>query len=159
MRAAFVFAAALVLLVVVPAVVSGLRPGRDAELGYGDRVPTVQPGFEAIDNTPTHPPGVKRVRAASATKTSSKAWVYPTDELLYALAGCETGGRYDNPNTGNGYFGFFQFDLGTWREVGGTGYPHEHPYEVQRDLARALILKPDGGWGRFPHCSRAIGAR
>lgn len=83
--------------------------------------------------------------------------VYPTDALLHALAMCETGGRMDNPNTGNGYFGFFQFSLATWRSVGGARYPHEHSYAEQASRARALILR--SGWGQFPRCSRTIGAR
>jgi hypothetical protein len=28
-------------------------------------------------------------------------------------------------NTGNGYYGAYQFLLSTWRAVGGPGYPHQ----------------------------------
>ncbi len=103
-------------------------------------------------------PKPKRVRQQRAAMPRLGGAAYPTDELLAALARCETGGTM-NPatNTGNGYYGAFQFTLGTWHSIGGTGYPHEHPYVVQRDLARALILR--SGWGQFPSCSRAIGAR
>jgi len=39
-----------------------------------------------------------------------------------ALANCESGG---NPRAVNpaGYYGLYQFDLGTWRSVGGSGLP------------------------------------
>ena len=60
-------------------------------------------------------------------------------------------------NTGNGFYGAYQFMASTWRSVGGVGFPHEHPYVVQRDMARRLILR--SGWSQFPLCSRRIGAR
>lgn len=92
----------------------------------------------------------------SSPKLTKSGTVYPTDEWLDRLARCESG-MDPTTNTGNGYFGAFQFDVPTWWSVGGEGYPHEHPYEVQRELARTLILQ--AGWGRFPSCSRTIGAR
>lgn len=109
---------------------------------------------ETTTTTTTLPPTTTSAPPVRRTKSGAR---YPTDELLHRLAMCETGGKMDNPNTGNGYFGYFQFDAGTWWSVGGEGYPHQHPYEVQRDLARTLILQ--AGWGRFPACSRVIGAR
>lgn len=78
-------------------------------------------------------------------------------DIWWQLAGCETGYKYDNPNTGNGYYGYFQFDLSTWQGIGGVGYPHEHSYEVQRDYA--ILLQARYGWGRWPHCSRKLGLR
>lgn len=84
--------------------------------------------------------------------------MYPSDELLDRLAYCETGGTMDPAtNTGNGFYGAFQFTIGTWWSVGGEGYPSDHPYEVQRDLARTLILQ--AGWSQFPTCSIRIGVR
>lgn len=97
------------------------------------------------------------LRRKTARVTASGA-VYPSDDLLDRLAYCETGGTMDPAtNTGNGFYGAFQFMVETWWSVGGEGYPHEHPYEVQRELARTLILQD--GWHHFPACSRRIGAR
>ena len=78
-------------------------------------------------------------------------------DVWYRLAFCETGGKMDNPNTGNGYFGYFQFDLPTWRSVGGTGYPHHQSYEVQK--GKAQDLHAARGWGPWPGCSRKLGLR
>lgn len=77
----------------------------------------------------------------------------PTD-IWARLARCESGG---NPaaNTGNGYYGAFQFSLPTWRSVGRTGYPHQHPYEVQ--LAAAQRLQARSGWNQWPTCARKLG--
>jgi hypothetical protein len=63
----------------------------------------------------------------------------------------------DNPNTGNGYYGYFQFALSTWQSVGGPGYPHEHSYETQKHYAQ--ILQQRSGWGQWPHCSKELGLR
>ena len=39
-----------------------------------------------------------------------------------SLAQCESGGNWAI-NTGNGYYGGLQFNVGTWRAYGGTGCP------------------------------------
>jgi len=56
---------------------------------------------------------------------------------------CESSGRYAT-NTGNGYYGAYQFDLPTWRSVGGAGRPDQAvPYEQDY---RALYLYRMRGW-------------
>jgi peptidoglycan hydrolase-like protein with peptidoglycan-binding domain len=56
---------------------------------------------------------------------------------------CESTNRYDI-NTGNGYYGAYQFDQSTWESVGGTGRPHEAT-PAEQDY-RALILYRERGW-------------
>ena len=94
-------------------------------------------------------------RAASQAPAPSGSG--PTDAQLAALRQCESGGNYQ-ANTGNGYYGAYQFLPSTWRSMG-TGYdmPHHAPPAVQDDAARRLIIR--SGWGQFPACSRKIGAR
>lgn len=66
-----------------------------------------------------------------------------------ALRQCESGGNY-SINTGNGFYGAYQFDLGTWHGVGGVGYPHEAaPAEQDK---RAQILYDDRGAAPWPVC-------
>jgi hypothetical protein len=84
------------------------------------------------------------------------AGVGPTDEQLLALRNCEAGGNYQR-NSGNGYYGAYQFHPGTWRGLGYDGMPHEAPPEMQDEAARRLIAR--SGWGQFPGCARRIGAR
>lgn len=66
-----------------------------------------------------------------------------------ALAQCESGG---NPsiNTGNGYYGMYQFNLQTWRGVGGYGYPHQASAAEQ--TKRAQILYNMRGAQPWPVC-------
>jgi hypothetical protein len=68
---------------------------------------------------------------------------------------CESTNRYPI-NTGNGYYGAYQFDLPTWRSVGGTGYPHQaSPAEQDH---RALYLYRMRGWQPWT-CAAKLGLR
>ena len=78
------------------------------------------------------------------------------DDVWARLRHCESGGRYDI-NTGNGFFGAYQFVLSTWRGLGYSGMPHHAPPEMQDEAARKLQAR--SGWGQWPVCSRRIGAR
>lgn len=73
------------------------------------------------------------------------------------LAACESGGNPRAVGGGGRYFGAFQFSLGTWRSVGGTGNPIDHPYGTQ--LAFAQKLQARSGWGQWPYCARKLGLR
>ena len=73
-----------------------------------------------------------------------------------ALRSCESGGRYDL-NSGNGYYGAYQFAFSTWQKLGYPGYPHEAPAATQDEAAKKLQAKQ--GWGPWPACARRIGAR
>ncbi|PPG04250.1 hypothetical protein C5E06_05500 [Pseudoclavibacter sp. RFBI5] len=68
------------------------------------------------------------------------------DATLARIAQCESGG---NPsiNTGNGYYGMYQFSLPTWQSVGGTGLPSDASLEEQ--TMRAKMLQAKAGWGQW----------
>jgi muramidase (phage lysozyme) len=72
------------------------------------------------------------------------------------LRHCESGGRYDI-NTGNGYFGAYQFLVSTWNRLGYPGYPHEASPAMQDEAAQKLQAR--SGWGQWPACSRRLGLR
>lgn len=70
-----------------------------------------------------------------------------------ALRRCESGGNYAT-NTGNGYYGAYQFDLQTWQSVGGTGLPSDaEPWEQD---ARAQALYAARGDSPWPVCGRFL---
>ncbi len=73
-----------------------------------------------------------------------------------ALARCESLGQWDI-NTGNGFYGGIQFALGSWRAVGGEGYPHEASRVEQ--IYRGELLRKIQGWGAWPGCRRKLGLR
>lgn len=74
-----------------------------------------------------------------------------------ALRRCESGGNYA-ANTGNGFYGAYQFTISTWDSMG-TGYARADlaPPSVQDDAARRLQAR--AGWGQWPHCSSQLGLR
>jgi hypothetical protein len=78
------------------------------------------------------------------------------DDVWAKLRRCEAGGNYTR-NSGNGYYGAYQFSAATWRSLGYKGLPHQAPPEVQDEAARKLQRR--SGWGQWPACSRRIGAR
>ena len=71
------------------------------------------------------------------------------------LAQCESGGNWAI-NTGNGYYGGLQFNLGTWQSYGGPGYPHEQSRETQIAIAEK-VRAATGGYGSWPACSASLG--
>lgn len=68
---------------------------------------------------------------------------------LDAIAACESGG---NPAAVNaaGYYGKYQFDMGTWASVGGSGNPAEAS-EDEQDY-RAALLYQRAGSSPWPVC-------
>ena len=71
------------------------------------------------------------------------------------LRACEAGGRYDVAAS-HGHYGAYQFDLATWRSVGGRGYPHRASPREQD--YRALYLYRMRGWQPWT-CARRLGLR
>jgi len=70
---------------------------------------------------------------------------------LQAIAACESGGD-PTTDTGNGFYGKYQFDLATWQSVGGSGNP-AHASEAEQDR-RATILYAQAGASPWPVCGR-----
>lgn len=73
---------------------------------------------------------------------------------LRALRGCESGGNY-RANTGNGFYGAYQFDYGTWRGLGYAGVASDAPPWKQDEAV--VRLHAQRGWEPWPACSRALG--
>ena len=71
------------------------------------------------------------------------------------LAQCESGGNWAI-NTGNGYYGGLQFNLGTWQAYGGTGLPSNASRETQIAIATKL-RDASGGYGAWPACAAKLG--
>jgi LysM repeat protein len=81
----------------------------------------------------------------SARASLSGAWA--------KVANCESSG---NPRAVNpaGYYGLFQFDLQTWRSVGGSGNPTNASAAEQ--LMRAKRLYAERGASPWPVCGRYL---
>jgi hypothetical protein len=88
--------------------------------------------------------------AAMATSASASA----SESDLAKLRSCESGGNY-RANTGNGYYGAYQFALSTWRGLGYGGRPDQASPATQDAAVRQLQAR--SGWGQWPACSRRYG--
>ena len=77
--------------------------------------------------------------------------VRPYRDWLYRVGQCESGGNY-RANTGNGFYGKFQFMISTWYSVGGRGLP-SNASKLEQDY-RAVILLKRSGPGQWPSCGR-----
>ena len=92
--------------------------------------------------------------SSSGSSAPAPAAVSGDDAAIWAaIAQCESGG---NPsiNTGNGYYGMYQFSLPTWRSVGGSGLPSDASVEEQ--TMRARMLQQRSGWGQWG-CAYKLG--
>lgn len=70
------------------------------------------------------------------------------------LRQCESGGNY-SINTGNGFYGAYQFDLQTWHGLGYSGLPSDAPPALQDQAAYKLY--DSRGWAPWPSCSAQLG--
>lgn len=113
-------------------------------LAPGSALAAAQPGPLAA---PHRDAAVVRVPAGAR-------YAAPSEAELEALRGCESTGQYSIA-TGNGFFGAYQFDLGTWRGLGLDGYPQTAPADLQD--AAAAALEQSRGWQPWPACSARLG--
>lgn len=92
--------------------------------------------------------------SASSASSSGTATGSAPAGVWAALAQCESGG---NPatNTGNGFYGLYQFTASTWQAMGGSGLPSDASAAEQ--TARAQALQAQSGWGQWPGCAAKLG--
>jgi len=94
-----------------------------------------------VEAPPLPEPGVV---ASHATVYDAVAAAFPEQpDHAYAVVLCESSG-HPGTNTGNGYYGLWQFDLATWQSVGGAGLPSQATVEEQ--VRRARMLYDRRGW-------------
>lgn len=102
--------------------------------------------FLAVADLPSGPGEVSAHTSSPSTPSAH----------LAALRDCESGGNY-RANSGNGYFGAYQFSTSTWKALGYSGRPSDAAPAVQ-DLA-ALRLASTTGWSQWPACARKLDLR
>jgi hypothetical protein len=120
--------------------------------------PPAPPEPEAVAAEPPKPadPAPTPVKAAVATRAAGDAGDDRDAANFARLRQCESNGNYAT-NTGNGYYGAYQFSADTWHALGYDGLPSDAPPEVQDEAAHRLQAR--SGWGQWPACSRRLGLR
>jgi hypothetical protein len=93
----------------------------------------------------------RELRAARRARAQAREQASSASPQLEAIAACESGG---NPatDTGNGFYGKYQFTLATWQAVGGSGNPAQAS-EAEQDR-RAAALLAQAGAGQWPVCGQ-----
>lgn len=107
--------------------------------------------------TPPAPPKPKPVAAAPVAKADTTPVADSGAKSICAispgnwctLAKCESGDR--DVNTGNGFYGFFQFDKQTWKAYGGTT-PTAYGAPASEQLRVAQNLYNNRKWQPWPSC-------
>lgn len=150
-----------------PAATTSTTIGRTAALGLARTAARtsaavaapVQAPIAAPAAAPTPPPPPARVVAPRASRTRARtvtAHAGSTSSNFARLRQCESGGNYA-ANTGNGYYGAYQFSASTWRSLGYSGLPHQASAGTQDQAA--IRLQARAGWGQWPSCARRLGLR
>lgn len=93
--------------------------------------------------------------AASAQPVAQPQIGANTGDNWYKLRLCESGNDYAK-NTGNGYYGAYQYSLSTWNNYGGFARPDLAPAAVQDAKAQADYARR--GWSPWPACSKRLSA-
>jgi len=89
--------------------------------------------------------------AQSQSKATSTA---PSGGVWQELRDCESGGNYAE-DSGNGYYGAYQFALATWYGLGFSGLPSAASSATQDEAAQELQAR--SGWGQWPACAAELG--
>ena len=93
---------------------------------------------------------LRRAKEAAATTGAASGAAAPPH--LEAIAACESGGNPGAVDASGTYRGKYQFDIGTWASVGGSGDPAAAS-EAEQD-ARAAQLYAQSGSTPWPVCGQ-----
>ena len=97
---------------------------------------------------PTRPQAAPTQQQAAPRVQAQLVSTGGVSDILARTKMRESGGNYAT-NTGNGYYGAYQFDLQTWRSVGGSGLPSAAS-PAEQDM-RAQMLHSQRGCQPWPN--------
>lgn len=103
----------------------------------------------------TAEPVTRRVLEGTAARPVVTAGPVVEGDVWGQLAQCESGGNPSIVSSNGLYYGLYQFSLGTWQAMGGSGLPSDASAEEQTQRAQALQAR--SGWGQWPACARKLG--
>ena len=112
----------------------------------------VETSREQLNTAVTVPPVDELVSVGTKERPAPAGGVPATADGLNwaALAQCESGGRPTAVSSTGKYHGLYQFSVGTWQAVGGSGLPSQASRAEQ--TMRAQMLYARSGAGQWPHC-------
>jgi Transglycosylase-like domain/Putative peptidoglycan binding domain len=93
--------------------------------------------------------GIAGPQTLAALGLQAQAASTDISAILEQIAQCESGGD-PTTDTGNGYYGKYQFSRATWRSVGGRGNP-ARASEAEQDMRAARLYRRVGS-SAWPVC-------
>jgi hypothetical protein len=108
---------------------------------------------QAAGSPPTNP-AAPPTTVAPAPPPASSSGGGNAGGVWLELRRCESGDNYAE-NTGNGFYGAYQFSQSTWSGLGYPGRPDLESPGTQDQAA--MKLQAQSGWGQWPACSAALG--
>lgn len=139
----------------------------DHDVGYSQVQDPGAPGKKVV----TYQIELKNGQEISRKEIQSVVTVQPKEQVIVVgvkhpgfsgsvqdafaqLRVCEAGGSYQR-NSGNGYYGAYQFNISTWAGYGGFVVPSDAPASVQDQKAFETYQRR--GWAPWPACSHKLG--
>lgn len=118
-----------------------------------------QPDYDTEVLGPLHAAQAAEAAAKAARYTRHRVTathpvVVPGSDVWAQLRYCEAGGDYTR-NSGNGYYGAYQYSLSSWGNYDGYARPDLAPPAVQD--AKAKATQAARGWYPWPACARKLG--
>lgn len=114
-------------------------------------------GYGVVVSAPVSYQSTYAKKTTTARRTTPAVAQQPAGDDAWArLRACESGGNY-SINTGNGYYGAYQYNNGTWNNYGGYARADLAPAAVQD--AKARETQASRGWNPWPACSSKLGLR
>ena len=95
--------------------------------------------------------GASPESTSTSSRNSSSGSSVKLPATLKRIAQCESGGNPRAISSSGRYRGKFQFDMATWKAIGGKGDPAAAPESVQDRLALKLYRKR--GTAPWPNCA------
>jgi len=117
----------------------------------------VEESRRVLSEAVTAEPVPRRVLEGTAARPVVTAGPVVEGDVWGQLAQCESGGNPSIVSSNGLYYGLYQFSLGTWQAMGGSGLPSDASVEEQTQRAQALQAR--SGWGQWPACARKLGLR
>ncbi len=130
-----------------------IQAGADGTIERTLRTLTVD-GVETYAALQSETTTAQPVEEVVAVGTKTRPTTAPSG-VWGALAQCESGGNPAARSANGLYFGLYQFSVGTWAAVGGSGLPSDASAAEQTQ--RAQILQARSGWGQWPYCAAKLG--
>lgn len=104
------------------------------------------------------PPSPGALATASTAPTQPLNPTQPSSlaAAFGAIRNCESSNDY-SLNSGNGYYGAYQFALATWQNLGQSGLPSNAPAATQDAAALLLYQRAGNSFSPWPTCAAIAG--